>query len=216
MAKSLQQINLEFNRESGFERGLAALPRFSDILRAAFSEFRYRGKAELEMGGVVWRVLATEDEAVLLISKEILGRRKFHGASPFCGWNESEIRAYLNGAFYDRFPAEARALIPAVANDTATDCEGERVSRDRIFLLSLDEARDGRYFADAEDRIALYGGEGPWWWWLRCCGAGIDANAAVNDTVAAVDKNGIFNRAYTDLEMGGVRPALWMRLGGGA
>jgi hypothetical protein len=212
MTKSLQQINLEFKREYSFEKSSVRIPRFSDILRAASAEFRYRKKAELEMGGVAWRVLTVKNDAILLISKEILGRRKFHGASPFRSWNESEIRAYLNGAFYDRFPAEARALIAEVANDTASAPGGEKlVSRDRIFLLSLDEARDGQYFADAEDRVAVCGGTGPWWWWLRCCGgADFDASAA-SDMVTAVDKNGLFNRAYTDLEMGGVRPALWMR-----
>jgi hypothetical protein len=213
MTKSLQQINIEFKKEYVFERKPAIPPTLRDILRAAAAEFRYRGKAELEMGGVAWRVLTVENDAALLISKEILGQRKFHGGAPFRGWNESEIREYLNGAFYGRFPAEARALIKEATNRTARafDDDTEIVSRDRIFLLSLDEAQNGKYFANEKDRAAVYDGEG-WWWWLRCPGAGFDAKSAVGDMVMAVDKNGVFNRAYIDLTIGGVRPALWMGL----
>ncbi|MDR2132591.1 MAG: DUF6273 domain-containing protein [Clostridiales Family XIII bacterium] len=215
MAKSLQQINLEFKKECDFEKKPAGLPRFADILRAASAEFRYRGKAEIEMGGVAWRALATENDAILLISKEILGLRKFHGEPPFRGWRESDIRAYLNGAFLGAFPAEARELIREIEHRTARSADGDEdvASRDGIFLLSFDEARDGEYFADEKDRAAAYDGES-WWWWLRCPGAGFDVKSAASDMVMAVDKNGLFNRAYVDLAMGGVRPALWMELSG--
>ncbi|MDR2296203.1 MAG: DUF6273 domain-containing protein [Clostridiales Family XIII bacterium] len=217
MAKSLQQINLEFKKTYVFEKAPAGLPRFPDILRAASAEFRYRKKAELEMGGVAWRVLTVEDDAVLLLSKEILGRREFHGTAPFRGWCESEIREHLNGAFYDSFPREARALIREVTNHTARayNDDAKIASRDRIFLLSLDEAQNGRYFADEKDRTALCDGESRWWW-LRCPGAGFNMSSAANDMVMAVDQNGVFNRAYVDLPIGGVRPALWMNLRGGA
>jgi hypothetical protein len=213
MTKSLQQINIEFKKEYVFERRSAMPPALIDILRAASAEFRYRGRAELDMGGVSWRVLTVENDALLLISKEILGRRKFHGGEFFRGWNGSEIRGYLNGAFFGSFPAEARALTAEVANSTARAYDDSTgvVSKDRVFLLSFDEARNGKYFEDDNDRAALYGGDG-WWWWLRCPGAGFDMKAAVGDMVMAVDKNGAFNRAYVDLAMGGVRPALWMRL----
>jgi hypothetical protein len=213
MAKSLQQINLEFKKAYAVERKPAGLPRFPDILRAASAEFRYRGRAELEMGGVAWRVLAAENDAVLLISKEILGRRRFHDKTPFRGWSGSEIREYLNGAFYGAFPTEARMLIREVTHYTARSCNDDTkiASRDRIFLLSLDEAQNGRYFADEKDRTALCDGAG-WWWWLRCPGTGFDVKSGADDMVAAVDKSGAFNRAYIDLTIGGVRPALWLGL----
>jgi hypothetical protein len=215
MAKSLQQVNLEFKKEYVFERKPAGSLTFLDILRAASAEFRYRGRAELEMGGVAWRVLATEKDAALLISKEILGQRKFHGGQPFPGWAASEIRGYLNGAFCDSFPGEARALIREVTNYTAKayNDDAKIASRDRIFLLSLDEAQSGKYFADEKDRATICDGVG-WWWWLRCPGAGFDMKSAAGDMVMAVDKNGILNRAYIDLAIGGVRPALWMSLNG--
>jgi hypothetical protein len=213
MAKSLQQINLEFKKEYVVERKPAGLPRFLDILRAASAEFRYRGKAEIEMGGVTWRILAVEDDAVLLISEEILGRRRFHGGADSQGWSESEIREYLNGAFYGSFPVESRALIREVTNLTAKahDDDAKIASRDRIFLLSLDEAQNGGYFADEKDRAAVCDGAG-WWWWLRCPGAGFDVQSGASDMVMAVDKSGAFNRAYIDLAIGGVRPVLWMEL----
>ncbi|MDR1573400.1 MAG: DUF6273 domain-containing protein [Clostridiales Family XIII bacterium] len=217
MAKSLQQLNLEFGKEYAFEQKPVALPTLLDILRAASAEFRYRGRAELKMGGVAWRVLAVENDAVLLISEEILGQRKFHGGVFFRGWNESEIREYLNGAFYGSFPAEARALIKEVTNRTARAAGDDTgiASRDRIFLLSLEEAQNGRYFANEADRTAVHNGAA-WWWWLRCPGAGFDAAPATGDMVMAVDQSGVLNRAYIDLAIGGVRPALWMDLSTGA
>jgi hypothetical protein len=216
MTKSLQQINLEFKKEYVFERRPAGPLALADILRAASAEFRNRGKAELEMGGVPWRVLTTRQDALLLISKEILGQRKFHGGEFFRGWGGSEIREYLNGAFLGSFPAEARALITEVTNCTARayDDDISVASQDKIFLLSLDEAQNDKYFTDEKDRTALYDGAG-WWWWLRCPGAGFDVKSAANDMVMAVDKNGALNRAYVDLAMGGVRPALWMHLNDG-
>jgi hypothetical protein len=216
MTKSLQQINLEFKKEYVFERRPAGPPVLTDILRAASAEFRHRGKAELEMGGVSWRVLADRRDALLLISKEIMGQRKFHGGEFFRGWNGSEIREYLNGAFLESFPAEARALIAEVTNRTARayDDDMSVTSQDKIFLLSFDEAQNDKYFTDEKDRAALYDGVG-WWWWLRCPGVGFDVKSAASDMVMAVDKNGAFNRAYVDLAIGGVRPALWMRLNDG-
>jgi hypothetical protein len=216
MTKSLQQINLEFKREYIFERKAAGPPKLIDILRETAAEFRHTGKAELEMGGVPWRVLTVSGDALLLISKEILGRRKFHGGEFFRGWTGSEIREYLNGPFLSSFPTEAGALIAEVTNRTARTCDDETIidSKDRIFLLSFDEVQDGGYFADERDRTAVCDGV-DWWWWLRCPGVGFDANAGADNMVMAVDKNGAFNRAYVDLAMGGVRPALWMRLNGG-
>jgi hypothetical protein len=213
MTKSLQQINLEFKKEYIFERKPAGPLKLIDVLRETSAEFRHKGKSELEMGGVPWRVLTVRDDALLLISKEILGRRKFHGGEFFRGWNGSEIREYLNGPFLNSFPAEARALIAEVTNHTAMTCDDGTLiaSKDRIFLLSLDEARDGGYFADENDRTAVCDGM-YWWWWLRCPGVGFDVTSGAGDMVMAVDKNGNFNRAYVDLAMGGVRPALWMRL----
>jgi hypothetical protein len=217
MTKSLQQINLEFKKEYIFERKPAGPPKLIDVLRETSAEFRHNGKAELEMGGVSWRVLTVRQNALLLISKEILGRRKFHGGEFFRGWSGSEIREYLNGPFLSSFPTEAKALIAEVTNRTARACDDETLidSKERIFLLSFDEAQDSEYFADERDRSAVCDGV-DWWWWLRCPGVGFDANAGAGDMVMAVDKNGAFNRAYVDLAMGGVRPALWMRLNGDA
>jgi hypothetical protein len=215
MTKSLQQINLEFKKEYIFERKPAGPPKLTDILRTASTEFRDRGRAELEMGGVPWRVLAARHDALLLISKEILGRRKFHGSEFFRGWNGSEIREYLNGPFAGSFPPEARALIAEVTNYTARSCTDATpiASKDKIFLLSFDEAQNDEYFADERDRVAVCDGA-DWWWWLRCPGIGFEVTSVADDMVMAVDKNGSFNRAYVDLDMGGVRPALWMRLTG--
>jgi hypothetical protein len=216
MTKSLQQVNLEFKKEYVFERKPAGPPKLTDVLMKTSVEFRNTGKAELEIGGVVWRVLTVRRDALLLISKDILGRRKFHGGELFRGWNGSEIREYLNGPFLSSFPAEAKSLIAEAANHTARTCDDNTLvaSNDMIFLLSFDEAKDGKYFADEKDRTAICAGVA-WWWWLRCPGAGFDITSGADNMVMAVDKNGAFNRAYIDLAMGGVRPALWMRLSDG-
>ena len=101
--------------------------------------------------------------------------------------------------------------------------EGCKDTPDRVFALSIDEARE--LFADYEDRMAavtpyaekggsyvsanhrLRNGEGTGWWWLRSPGIN-SRHAALVDIGGDVLEGG-------DLvanSVGSVRPALWLNL----
>ena len=124
---------------------------------------------------IVWRVLDTEDNRTLLISEDILAVRQYHGFEEEYGerlsdiginrsdinekitWADSEIRAWLNDDFlndaFSKYEQESILLseIPNPDNEEYV-VDGGRDTKDRIFLLSTDEAR--RYFDNDRDRAA--------------------------------------------------------------
>ena len=192
----------------------------------------------IDFGGIQWRVLDERDGQVLLLSEYVLEHRYYHhtwhdGAYwPLdITWANSDIRAWLNGEFYNRFTAEERSRIANTAVTTNPNpwfgTPGGGTTTDKIFLLSLEEVV--RYFGDSgelarprtsethvqwwgfndqfdENRRArnIYGGYT--WWWLRS--PGYYSNSAAD----------VYNAGYV-LVYGnhvdhptGVRPALWLNL----
>ncbi|MDR3294924.1 MAG: DUF6273 domain-containing protein [Clostridiales Family XIII bacterium] len=209
MAKSLEQINATFRNEY-VDPAIASL---LENANTAVNDFHADGHGTFGMADRTWRVLTAEGNFVLAISEDIVGQRRFHKASPYPGWDGSEIRAYLNDSFFNSLPFEAKALITEVTTHTARayDDDTQSASKDKVFLLSLDEAQNSVFFGGNRDRSAHFNGTALWWW-LRCPGAGFEVSASAGDTVMAVDETGALNRAYVDLSIGGLRPALWLNL----
>ncbi|MGM9999310.1 MAG: DUF6273 domain-containing protein [Candidatus Bruticola sp.] len=170
-----------------------------------------------------WRVLQVKPEegVALLIVKKCLACRQFHSQPPYPGWENSEIRKWLNGEFIEGvFTPEERGLIPeiTVSNACEQDCRfgksGGRDTQDRIFLLSYSEARS--YFENYADRrcsltlaAKAQGGfsdsEGDCCWWLRSPGA-------QENSAGFVSYGGSFSYDKNVDFMGiSVRPALWVK-----
>ncbi|MCL2057235.1 MAG: DUF6273 domain-containing protein [Oscillospiraceae bacterium] len=145
-------------------------------------------------GGYDWRGLAVENNKALLISRDILEKRRFDGASsnrdPSNIWADSELHKYLNGEFFSGFSADDKSRV-------------YHSSEGNVFLLSVDEAR--KYFKNDADRMAKYNGEATFWW-LRSPG---------NYSFIATSVHAV-GRVYADglsvYDSGGVRPALWLNL----
>lgn len=113
----------------------------------------------LKFGYLRWHILAKSDDnkAALVIATYILEDRPYQTENEEAfarfgeyfedlTWAESEIREYLNGEFIEKHfsRAEASRIIPSqLHNDAnrATGAGGGDVTVDRVFLLSLDEAR---------------------------------------------------------------------------
>ncbi|MCL2152017.1 MAG: DUF6273 domain-containing protein [Oscillospiraceae bacterium] len=176
---------------------------------------------------IIWRILdyKNRENKVLLISDQILSLRVFntteHKDKKPNDWEASDINVYLNGDF-----------LKAAFNDMER-AKIQGGDKDRIFLLSADEART--YFSSNEDRIA-YCSETAlndlksiaktdaslkkeyfdsinrpkkmvWWWWLRSPGLNVDRVVSVY-----IDGGlGMFVNTVS-LAEGGVRPALWLNL----
>jgi DNA-binding SARP family transcriptional activator len=117
-----------------------------------------QGQKLIEFGGLSWRVLSEEGDKALLITQDIIDVRKFHEEeSQGITWEDCTLRQFLNKDFYDGFNSIEKSQILTTHltnNGSAIAIGGEIDTDDRIFLLSIDEAK--RYFSSDEDRIARY------------------------------------------------------------
>jgi hypothetical protein len=169
----------------------------------------------IEFGGLNWQVLDTQDEKILVISRNILEIHPYHHKPLAITWEESDIRAYLNSEFLNRFSVEERERIyetHVINNDNPEPiaeyldaASGGNDTVDYIFLLSIEEAQT--YFESNTDRIAVYANGNPRWWWLRSPGWFVDGAATVSH-YGDVKISG--NRV--DANLLGVRPAMWIEV----
>ncbi|MCL2080093.1 MAG: DUF6273 domain-containing protein [Oscillospiraceae bacterium] len=180
----------------------------------------------ITLAGIDWRVLAVENNKLLLISEKILEERLYHDDDEDITWEKCTLRKYLNGEFYNKLGA-AKAAIAETRNDNPKNpwygTNGGNATTDKVFLLSLDEVcryfgdstaelrnvrKDAYYFSDknSANRIAKYGNEADWWWLRSPGGRSIPAASVASDGRVDVRGGGV------DLGDSGVRPALWLNL----
>ena len=159
---------------------------------------------KIHFGGHDWIVLDKQQDAALLIAKDIMERRYYHHEGHAreerldqkVTWDESDLRKYLNGAFYNRFNEADKANIITVTNKNL----GSPYTHDNIFILSLDEFE---VYYPSKRRVK-YGGKYSAFW-LRSPGH-CDYHAVYVNANGCVKPGGDrFNRIY------GVRPALWLK-----
>jgi len=97
----------------------------------------------IQFGELDWRVLYVQDNAALLITENVIKNMAYHDAEEGVTWAASDIRQYLNGAFYGSFSVADRERIAATSllnNDNqwfGTPAGNDTV--DKIFLLSIEE-----------------------------------------------------------------------------
>ena len=148
---------------------------------------------------IEWRVLAVEGDKVLAISRYGLDAKRFDDDSN--KWENSEIRSWLNGEFYnDSFNDDEKGII-------ASSDPG------KVFLLSKDEA--DKYFSSDEDRKCVPTGyakangasedNGGCWWWLR-------SPRPNHYYVYYVCYGGFVSSYFVDYDFCSVRPALWINV----
>jgi ABC-type amino acid transport substrate-binding protein/serine/threonine protein kinase len=183
--------------------GQAALPSIESVGQRV--EFGTRnGKP------IAWRVLAVEDGRALVISEHILENKPYNKQSGGITWETCSLRQYLNGEFLEKtFSADERSCIDAVTNQNPDNrvhgTDGGNPTEDRVFLLSIDEAK--KYFISNGDGAATNLEDDSFWWWLRSQGHSTSAAAFVG-VFGIVNNGGYPTHAYD----GGVRPALWLNL----
>jgi hypothetical protein len=110
----------------------------------------------IPFGGYDWRVLDADDNKALIITEEIIEKRIYHKGNTV--WGDSDLRAYLNEEFYNKFSEKDRGKIISVVNKNLDNTWNERYGTigkggddtvDSIFLIRLDEVI--RYFGDSGD-----------------------------------------------------------------
>ena len=116
----------------------------------------------IQFGDYVWRVLAAEDGKALIITEYLIEKRPFHDEYGYIYWKESELRAYLNGEFYESFSSTDRvSILDTVLENPINPWfewiggeENTDQTIDRIFLLSVDEVV--KYFGDSGQLASVH------------------------------------------------------------
>ena len=194
----------------------------SVMLMAAANVFAYEAGDIIEFGSypyeadgtekpIEWQILKKyNDGTAFVISKYALDNVKYNETRTDMTWETSTIRKWLNNDFYNKaFRNADKSLIKesyVVNKDNAEyNTKGGNNTRDKMFLLSIDEAK--RYFSRYEKRKLLptpyakgsnskngnlytrVDTGGSCWWWLRS--PGVDQRyAAYVDHDGAVHYSG--------------------------
>ncbi len=179
-------------------------------------------------GSSKWKVLDKKDGKILLISEKCLDAMPYNTEREDVTWENSTIRAWLNGEFAEKaFSAKEFSSIASTKLDNPKNtrfggAKGGNATTDKVFLLSYDEANE--YFpAESEEKTGMTGyaqnkeiwyytfrvEEGPcWWWWLRSPGLGQDMAS-----IFYCNENffgGAANDGLTVETICAVRPAIWV------
>ncbi|MCL2633009.1 MAG: sigma-70 family RNA polymerase sigma factor [Oscillospiraceae bacterium] len=180
----------------------------------------------IQLGGHDWRVIDIQNGRALIISERVITTRQYHSDRRVdVTWENSDIRAWLNGEFYNNtFSAAEKNMIAQTRvenmNNQWHGTSGGNATTDRVFLLSLEEVV--RYFGDSGQlntrssspindefnsaRTATFDGRNRWWW-VRSPGNGSNRAANINNN-GFIDVSG----DHVDNNNGGIRPALWLIL----
>lgn len=197
----------------------------------SFGVYEQDGDADNGPEPIQWVVLDKIDGRLLLLSADILEARQYHHV-PFeeVTWENSDLRAWMNGDFFDAaFTPAQQGIIPSVLNDNAdqsiTGAAGGAPTQDRVFALSEQEsviylstsaARSDIGAAPASQAAASgtlsVSEEGTADWWLRSPGTYPFAAQYVDAAGTPLPSGANVDVLY------GVRPALWIdcaEVGGG-
>ena len=181
---------------------------------------------------IEWIVLDRKSNGdTLVISKDALEglpfNKIFQIATP---WESSSLREWLNCDFYNEAFTDnekAQILVSQVTNpkNEKTGVEGGNDTEDKVFLLSIDEAKT--YFDSDEARIChpsafakakgLEAGEktvmeGNCRWWLRSPGFSSSDAARIFEDGSLNEDGGSTDRENDN----GVRPVMWINESGNA
>lgn len=170
---------------------------------------------------IEWIVVARDrDNHALLLSRYCLDALPYNEDGGDVTWEDSSIRAWLNGEFLESaFGGDPNGFICTAeckTKDGRSGTDGGENTTDRIFLLAVDEVT--QYFPKessrrapvteyAKEQGAEYDKNGNGWWWLRTPGKTQDMAAGVH-TAGGVNYDGR-DVDRTDLC---IRPALWLDL----
>ena len=183
---------------------------------------RYPQTASGDVKPIEWRVLEVKDNKAFLLADKGLDAVPYNTELVDVTWKTSSIRQWLNTDFYNvafNDSEKSRIVITVLKNPDSPKfgTKGGGDTRDRIFLLSLDEA-EWYLMYDAERVLkptpyAIK--RGAWvyeklqssFWWLRSPGGN-------QNDVSDISLDGVLN-PYGGLvgnDCNAVRPALWIIL----
>ena len=170
---------------------------------------------------IEWLVIAKEGDKALLLSKYALDQAAFHEEYAFVGWDDSDLRSWLNGSFLEAAFNEAEqakilpTAIPAAYNPY-TMLKLGKATEDRIFVPDVAEAEEYIIETDfakvtptayaAARGVYIYK-NGNCYFWLRSPGDYKAHTACVNEFGKLAVKKDVCDAFVA------VRPAMWVSLG---
>lgn len=178
---------------------------------------------------IKWRVLSVDGDDALLLADQNLDCQPYNIVNTSITWEACWLRTWLNSTFYlDAFNlAEQSAIRETLVingRNPFYDTGGGRDTRDNVYLLSIDEARNEAYgftseytrengtrcskntqYAKEQGAYTINTGNG--WWWLRSPGNDSSSAADVSDYGWGVN-------SANDVNIGNiaVRPVLHINL----
>ena len=110
---------------------------------------------------ISWEVLAVEDGKALIISDYGLALKPYHDKDEEITWEDCTLRSWLNDEFYEgafNVDEQKYIILSDLENkdNPAYGTEGGNATRDKVFLLSLDEIIE-YYDIDESDFYAHHG-----------------------------------------------------------
>ncbi len=174
-----------------------------------------------------WRILAKEDNKILVISENALDCKQYNSSQEEVTWDSCSLRRWLNNAFLDKafsLEEQAKIQVTKVSADKNPNFRTNpgNSTKDKVFLLSITEAE--KYFEYDGDRKCVpteyaisqgactsskctKGGKATCCWWLRSPGdyQDIAATVSVGGSVPCYGGNVDFGKCA-------VRHALWINL----
>lgn len=147
-----------------------------------------------------WRIIVRDGNKALVMS-DIPVNKPYHESDEDVTWETCSLRAYLNGEFIsENFSSKEQAAIIEITNKNPDNAQygtpGGNDTKDKLFLLSVDEARE--YFASDEERNEISG-----YWYLRSPG-----NSSKN--AAYVDKGRVYVNVGVTHTNVDVYPVMWV------
>ncbi len=176
------------------------------------------GQEEIE-----WKVLEKDQNGkMFVVSRYALDCRHYHSKPEKVTWETSDIRSWLNNDFYNTaFTASERAKINTTTLENRDNADyntdGGNDTKDKIFLLSIDEAK--AYLPSTVERVCiatkyaesqgsqLEGLTRSCRWWLRSPGSTL-----YNASFVKVDGFILQLGTPVSVEKRSVRPAMWVEL----
>lgn len=95
---------------------------------------------------IEWYVIGKEDDKYLLLSKYILDARAFHSKKEDITWEKCSLRQWLNNDFLQISftPSESKKIVSVnnINKDNSDyETKGGNTTNDKVFLLSIDDAK---------------------------------------------------------------------------
>lgn len=171
-----------------------------------------------------WRVLAKEDNKMLLLTDKCITNMPFNNELKIVSWEDCSLRKWLNNEFKQTaFSEQMSSMILTTQNLTYTEggsAEGMNKyysTKDDVFLLGIEEVY--KYFPVYEEKVgnatAYCEATGAYvdtevrmcWWWSRTPGL-------TQEQAAFVDFEGFCNNSGMNVinDKLTVRPAIWVTL----